>query len=213
VPTGRRVDVPHARIRRSNRLTDVDMVEHLDGLRVTTPARTLFDQAASLDLFSLRSMAEDALNKELCTVGQLREVATRLAGRGRGGTDLFIRYLDDRPDDQAPAMSELEIRLADALRDAGLPVEQQRKVILPTGRVVFLDLAIERSRLDIEVDHHEWHAGLVETQRDKTRDVQVARLRWQSLRFTDHDIERRIGAVVASVIEVDRWRSELLAAG
>ncbi|HEX9259193.1 MAG TPA: hypothetical protein VF855_06615, partial [Acidimicrobiales bacterium] len=142
VPTGRKVHVPHAHIRRSNRLTEEDIVEHLDGLRATTPARTLFDQAAVLDPFALRSMAEDALNKELCTMAGLREVAGRLAGRGRGGTDLFRRYLDDRPDDQAPVMSELELRLADALRSAGIPVEQQRKVVLPTGRVVFLDLAI-----------------------------------------------------------------------
>jgi len=210
VPTGCSLVVPFAHIRRTNRLDDCDVVEHLDGLRVTTPARTLFDHAAIVDVAALRSMAEDALNKELCTMPGLREIGARLMGKGRGGTRLFAEFLEERPDDRAPMMSELELVLADALRAAGLPVEPQRRLVLPTGRAVYLDLAIERSRTDVEVDHHEWHAGLVETQRDKTRDIQVSRRGWQTLRFTDVDIERRLPWVVNSVVDVDRSRTALL---
>ncbi len=56
-------------------------------------------------------------------------------------------------------MSELELELQEALIAAGLPpAVQQHPVVLPTGRMAYLDLAYPDCRLDIEIDHSEWHA-------------------------------------------------------
>ena len=60
-----------------------------------------------------------------------------------------------------PTMSELELRFQEALVAAGLPAaEQQHPVTLPNGRTAYLDLAYPDERVDIEVDHTEWHATL-----------------------------------------------------
>jgi very-short-patch-repair endonuclease len=70
-----------------------------------------------------------------------------------------------------------------------------------------VDLAFPNRRLAIEVDHSHWHAGMAATARDKARDVQLARVSWVTLRFTEDDIEHRLGAAVGSIRDVYRCRA------
>ena len=47
-------------------------------------------------------------------------------------------------------------------------------------------------RVDIEVDHTEWHSTSSAVERDKTRDLGLALLGWERLRFTERAVERRL---------------------
>lgn len=90
-----------------------------------------------------------------------------------------------------PAMSELELELQQAPIDSGLPPsEQQHPVVLPSGRVAYLDLAYPECRLDIEIDHSTWHNTLSAIERDKCRDVSLAKRSWERLRFTERMLAR-----------------------
>ena len=71
--------------------------------------------------------------------------------------------------------------------------------MLPNGRTVHLDLAYPSQRVDIEVDHNEWHATPTAVAQDKQRDLGLAILGWERLRFTDHAVRRNLRVCVADV--------------
>jgi hypothetical protein len=194
----------------SNRLPDHHVVDLLDGARVTSVARTVFDLGGVLDEASHLSVIEDVRNKELCTDAELGEVYHDLCGRGRRGSAAWRRLADLTDRTARPSMSELELDVQTALVAAGLPpAVQQHPVVLPNGRTVYLDLAYPDHRVDIEIDHSEWHATPSAVERDKTRDLGLAVLGWERLRFTERAIQRRLRvciAMVGAVLDLRRDR-------
>jgi transcriptional regulator with AbiEi antitoxin domain of type IV toxin-antitoxin system len=199
IPKGTRAACRHARVRRTTHLPESHVVTLSDGRRFTTPARTLFDLAAITDPGTLRSMIEDALERGLVTYEALLEMEHELAGRGRPGSAVFRSVLGERRSDTPPLMSENEITLEQALLAAGLPVVRQHPIPLSEGHVVHADLARLGSRLALKVDHPEWHADAVSCQRDKSRDNALALVDWESRRFTDRDVDHRLGSTVALI--------------
>jgi hypothetical protein len=187
----------------SNRLPDHHIVDLVDGGRVTSVARTIFDLGGVLDEQGHLSVIEDVRNKGLCTDAELGEVYHDMCGRGRRGSAAWQRlaHLTERAG--RPTMSELELEFQEALVAAGLPpAVQQHPVTLPNGRTVYLDLAYPDCRLDIEIDHSEWHATASAVEQDKARDLGLAVLGWERMRFTERSIERRLPVCIAMVIAV-----------
>jgi very-short-patch-repair endonuclease len=200
VPKGTRVPKCGAVIHYTTRMPEHHVVDMVDGSRVASVARTVFDLGGVLSELAHLSVIEDVRNKRLCTDTELGEVYDDLCGRGRRGSAAWQRlvHLVDRA--QRPTMSELELELQEALIAVGLPAAvQQHPVRLPNGRTVLLDLAYPSHRVDIEVDHSEWHATLTAVAQDKVRDRGLAMLGWQPLRFTDLDITRNLRMCVATV--------------
>lgn len=210
VPHGTRVDDHRAVVHYSNRLPDSHIVELIDGSRVTSVARTVFDLGGVLDEQGHLSVIEDVRNRGLCTDAELGEVYHDLCGRGRRGSAAWERLAELTERVGRPTMSELELELQQAMVDAGLPAAvQQHPVILPSGRTVYLDLAYPDVRLDIELDHSEWHATIAAVEQDKTRDLGLAILGWERLRFTERMIEARLKICVATVAAVLEARRKL----
>jgi very-short-patch-repair endonuclease len=215
------ITVPHgvylrgvpAVVHYSNKLPDHHIVETIDGGRVTSVARTVFDLGGILDAQGHLSIIEDVRDKGLCTDDELGEVYADLCGKGRRGSASWPRLamLTDRVG--RPTMSELELELQQALVESGLPTAvQQHPVTLRSGRTVYLDLAYTDCRLDIEVDHSKWHGTTSAAERDRARDNGLARMVWERLRFTERMIERSIRVCVADVHEVREHRLCLLPA-
>jgi very-short-patch-repair endonuclease len=211
VPKGRCVKGASAVVHYSNKIPDHHVVDLVDGGRVTSVARTVFDLGGVLDRQGHLSIIEDVRNKGLCTDAELGEVYADLCGRGRRGSASWGRLADLTARVSRPTMSELELELQQALSDAGLPLAvQQHPVALPSGRPAYLDLAYLDCRLDIEVDHSEWHSTTSAVERDKARDNGLAVLVWERLRFTERMLERAIRVCVAEVREVRESRLRLL---
>lgn len=211
VPTGLELTIPRARIRRSNCIAPTDAVLSPDGLRVTTPARLLFDLADRVDRFTLRSVHEDALNRELVTAEQIADIADRLCGRGRPGSQMFRDVVLARSPEAPPVQSEDELVLVEALVAAGLPEPaRQHPVRLPNGRIVYLDVFIGESLVDVEVDHSTWHAGLVDVHRDKSRDAALRQLGIEPYRVTDHHVRHELAATVGLIADYHEHRLALL---
>ena len=203
VPHGLKVRKRTAVVHRSNCMPDHHVVELIDGARVTSVSRTVFDLGGVLDEPSHMSVIEDVRNRLLCTDDELGEVYADLSGRGRRGSAAWERLVDITERPVRPTMSEQELVLSDALVAHGMPRPvQQHPVMLPTGRVANLDLAYLDERLDIEIDHSHWHATVSAVERDKHRDLGLAVLGWERLRFTELDVERRLRSCVATVARV-----------
>lgn len=203
VPKGTFVRDREATVHFSTQLPDHHVVDLVDGARVTSVARTVFDLGGVLDEVSHLSVIEDARNRELCTDFELGEVYADLCGRGRRGSAAWQRLAHLTARLARPPMSHLELELQEALVAGGLPpAVQQHAVVLPTGRTVLLDLAYVDRRLDVEVDHSRWHSTAAAVEADKVRDLQLTVIGWEHMRFTERMLARRIRVCVAMVAAV-----------
>jgi hypothetical protein len=167
----------------------------VDGLPVTTVARTLFDlcgmvsqarRARDLPNLTKREVEramDDAIARST-SVASLEQVLARLGGRGRGGTALFRELLDARGEGFVATESELEDLLLAVLARFGLPLPSKQVVIggdLPVGRVDFL---YREHRIVIEADSRKHHSSLRDAERDRWRDIELAAAGFVVIRVT-----------------------------
>jgi very-short-patch-repair endonuclease len=190
--------VANMRIRRT-RFDAPDVVETLSGGRVSSPVQTLFEIAGELDDRILRSVLEDALNRNLVTADQLNRFGSAITQMGRDGSTRFRRIVMDRVASLPPAMSHDEIVLMDALELTGLEWTSQYPLRLARGNVIHLDAALPELRMGLELDG-ELHDTPVAIHRDKHRDLLAAAEGWMVLRPTTDDVRNDLRATVATIM-------------
>jgi predicted transcriptional regulator of viral defense system len=108
VPIGTQRRAPGFVVHRSRTLGDADRTV-IDGVPVTTLARTLADLAARLDQKHLAMAIDSGLARHGdIDVRVVRRTARRLMARGRAGTRILRRLLDERAPQRAHLDSALE---------------------------------------------------------------------------------------------------------
>jgi very-short-patch-repair endonuclease len=204
-PERQQVTVPRHRSRGSMKGTDVhrrdlsadDRVER-DGLRVTSPLRTVLDLCRSLPLHEAVAAADSALRHALVTVEALTSALVALpAGPGRTRVARVLRLID--PD----SGSVLESLCRVLLHGAGLPPEQTQLVIRTrSGRWIGRDdVAWPSAGPVVEVDGFAFHAGRDSYCRDRRRGNALVLAGWRVLRFSWEDVVHSPDEVVAAVRE------------
>lgn len=186
VPQRSRIRGIPAVVHRSNNMPDDHIVVSVDGLRVTSAARTVFDLGGFLDASAHRSIIDDVRNRNLCTDDELGDVYRTLATKGRRGSAAWSRLEEITQRVGRPTMSDLELAFQDALVATGLPpAHQQYPMTLPNGQPIHVDLAYPSRRLALEVDHTAWHNTASAVERDKVRDLELGMVDWLCVRFTE----------------------------
>ena len=184
-------------LHRCHRIDPVDVVERSDGIRLTSPPRTVFDLAAGLNDERLESIIEQVVHDELATIATLIATGKRLRQRGRRGSARFGRVLQSRPQWLKPLDSDLELLVERAIVAAGLPRPlRQHPTRLHTGELIHPDYFWPVERVVLEIDHVTWHGGKLDLTADKRRDRLLARLGIRSVRVTDIDARQRLPAVI-----------------
>lgn len=127
-----------------------------------------------------------------------RRAESWLAARGPHPRE--VRALVDVLDQAARPDSELESRFLQMLDRAGLRSRctLHLPIALPGSppRTLEVDVAFAEHRLIVELDGWEYHRSKESFRNDRDRDVQLASMGWQVLRFTHRDIERRPAWVI-----------------
>lgn len=125
-----------------------DAVTEVDGIPVTTPARTIVDVARSSPFTGAVCAADEALRRELCSPAELADELDAAAGRvGIARARAVVAFAD------AGAQSVLESVSRIVISRAGLPMPQlQREFILPDGTSVYVDMYWEEWGLVGEAD-------------------------------------------------------------
>ncbi len=167
----------------------------VDGLWVTSPARTYLDLAAHLDLPGLVAFG-DAAWRRTGTVEDIRAVVA--AGGGRRGIRLArtaLKLLDPR------AESAMESRLRVLLILAGLPRPTvQLQFFDEFGReVARVDLAFPEWLVAVEYEGGHHLTSREQWNKDIVRYEYIAGRRWTIIRVTAEDFYRRPEEVVARV--------------
>ena len=213
-----RADLPHVLVghdrtpitsgvilRRSNAIDPTDAVARADGIVVASPPRAWFDCARDLDDDRFERLTEWVLDNHT-SLQTLWRLTRRLRAKGRPGLGRVNRVMSRRADWQKPAGSGLELRVLRALEDRGVELVRQYEITLPDGQVIHPDGADPAIRWALEVDHSSWHAGRVESQRDKVRDRGLRRLGWQTDRVTDYELDDDFDATISELVDIHHHR-------
>jgi hypothetical protein len=198
---------------RSHRFATIDVVQRTDGIRLTSPMRTVFDLSAVRSDDAVLSMIEQLVHDGRCSIPDLYEVGRRLRERGRNGSARFGRVLQSRPEFLKPLDSDLELRVEQAILAAGLPrPERQAPIALPDGSTVHPDFFWPIEREALEIDHITWHGGKLDLTYDKWRDRQLRRVGVNVTRVTEDDVERDLPGLITDLRAILGTNSRAVAA-
>lgn len=193
-----------------------DHVTALDGLAVTTPARTIADLAA-LTSRRLRRLGrgrveralDDAVAAGATTVVDVGLLVAGIARRGKLGICFLTRLLDDRGPGYVPPHSELERKLHELVAAAGLP-PLERQAALPGEGDVWgrVDGRWADARIIVEADGRRWHTRVSDLARDHERDAAAAAAGWLVVRLLHEHI---VGDPEGTAAQLRRIRAVRLA--
>jgi very-short-patch-repair endonuclease len=160
------------------------------GIPVTSPSRTIVDEAQELDDDDIERMLREAQFRGLFDVMAMRDALTRR--RSRVLTELL--------DDLNPTQSMLE--------DAFLRLCRRFRIPKPTAQIRRgrrrPDFVWKDQRLIVECDSWAAHRTPYAFQADRTLSNAVQLAGWRILRFTTTDVRRRAAMVAEQVLRALR---------
>ncbi|MFT5222888.1 MAG: hypothetical protein ACI867_001198 [Glaciecola sp.] len=173
VPATRRATtLEHVETLRTRTWDDADVV-WVDGIPVTTMARTICDLAATASLDALRRLVIDACQqRRLTLVALLEQLAKAGSIEGRRKVLRVLRELDQNAVD-----SEFERLVAAWLRSVGLEVVTQYRLDTKTG-TVHLDIALPGFKLAIECEGFAFHDARRHRSVDSIRTKAIQAVHW-----------------------------------
>jgi very-short-patch-repair endonuclease len=200
VGLGGRSARPSIRLHRTRSLP-ADEVTTLDGLPITTPARTLLDLAAAgLSDRALEAALDAADVTRVLDFKELRELVAR--HRGRRGTPSLDAQLS-RYGGPVDTRSRLERLVYELCDDHRLPRPLVNTVI--QGKV--RDFYWPHCRLVVEADSYRWHRSPSALNDDRERDVLLTLAGYRVLRFTWEQVTERpryvVHAIRTALLRVD----------
>lgn len=181
---------------------DGDVVTRPDGLRLSSPLRTLFDLGEKLNQFALGCVAEDLWHLKLLDPVEASPYLERVRRSGRGGVAKFEAWVEQVRHRERPAQSGLEMDVIKAIADVGLPEPQrQHPVVLRSGETIHIDVAWPDILFGLEPGDSWWHGGDIKVRADMARDNACGELGWlirrldESLRADRRETARLVKAL------------------
>jgi hypothetical protein len=196
-----RLDI--GRIHRVRILDDID-VRIVDGIPMTTPARTLIDIAPRIGPRRLKQCLDHACRQGLIDLGFLRWRLSVLRASGVPGVRALDELLTARGTDPI-VDSWLERVAVRALEGSGLPEGRWQVHLEGEWRDARVDLFFDEAKLVIEFEGHGTHATRKERQEDAERRASLTVRGYCVVSFTYEDVVDRPDHVIRVI------RSHLLA--
>jgi very-short-patch-repair endonuclease len=189
MPRRRRRRIEEVQVHRVRDLRP-DEAMTVDGIPVTTPARTLLDIAETMSSREVEQALATALRMRLVTPEDVRMIVERHPHH-RGAP--LLRQLLDAGDAPAFTRSEAEEKLLEIIRTARLPRPELNATV--SGHEV--DFVWRSARLVAEVDGYAFHNSARSFAADRRRDADLAAAGYRVVRFTWDDLTSdRLAAVV-----------------
>jgi hypothetical protein len=182
-------------VHRSATLAHRDVTIHL-GIRVTSPARTVFDVSPRLDKKALKRTLNTALHSPWLNESQLGELLMRLAHLPQARRIAPLIGLEG-----TPTRSGWEDEFPDFCRDHGLPAPVMGAVV--QGFIV--DALFPSERVIVELDSWEFHKDAIAFRTDRERDAETlaqgfvtVRITWERIHGTPRKEADRLRAILAA---------------
>lgn len=182
---------PGLQIHRSITLTEAD-VTTVDGIAVTTIARTLADLADVLPARAVERAIEQAVIMEVLDG---RALSDQISRHPRGPC---LRRLTAEPI-APPTDSEVEERFLTVLRKADIPEPERQVYLAPddTGPMVRADFVWRAQRLIVETDGARVHRTRRSFEADRRRDQRLTAAGWRVIRITWRQLTEHPDEIIA----------------
>ena len=176
-----------ANIHRSRDLVP-GVVMEIDGLPVTSVARTLCDLGLVLAPWSVRRAVEHAIATGRTTRDEVERIRWGVSEHGRTGVGAVDDALRELPLRAGIGESGPEVRLMAILGEAGPPglVPQHRVEV--DGHRYRLDLAYPELMVAVEYDGEAFHSRPEQVRADRERQQRLEGAGWRVVRVTRHDL-------------------------
>lgn len=186
-------EFPGVEVRRTHDL-DVWHVTALDGVRLTTVARTIVDLAPDRTQRHVGAIIDRLVADGAVDLFEIEAVLGSTGRRGKPGTVTMREVLEARIGEDLSG-SALERRGRRLIREAGLPLPvSEYPIPWTTGRR--FDDAYPDLRIAIEWDSRRFHGQMSSFEADRQRDRDAAVHGWVILRFTWDDVHNHPSRVV-----------------
>jgi Transcriptional regulator, AbiEi antitoxin len=193
VPMDRGRLLADVRVHRSRHL-DPEDAEERNGVRITTPVRTVIDIADWTGDFLLGRILDEGAIDRLWTPERLSAGLDRTGTSGRSGTARLRRLLAERTG-EGIADSRLEQRVLRVLR-GNVPDPVPHFQVVLGDSVLDMDLAWPERRIDGEIDGYRTHVLRSHFDRDRLRANLLAAHGWRQVHWTSSMDARTILAQV-----------------
>lgn len=196
VPFNEQPDPDGVIVHRTRRTNDLEV---LDGIPITSPAKTILDLASILGDRALLKAARSATRLELCTPEKVDQVVALYGGRGVKGTRRTRRVIRIVAEDQSGSVAELDLK--EIIQDAPIPRPiQQLRVRLQDGSNAYPDFSWSDRMRIVEVDGFGTHGTPEQFQIDLRRQNRLMELGWDIRRFTAQEIREEPERVRAEIV-------------
>lgn len=175
-----------------------DETTEVDGIPVTTVARTILDLAAVDDRHRVERAMEQAEALRLADTTPLAALAARYPGRR--GTAVLKAIIGKDSRAAGITRSHLEDRFLRFLAERGLPPPDPNAWLHLGEDWIEGDCVWPEQRLVVELDSWQYHATKAAFRRDRARDRRLQLAGWVPIRVTAWDVEE----------EPDRLEAELV---
>ncbi len=172
----------------------------VDGVPVTSPARTLVDIAARVRPRVLEQAMAEAERKELVTPGDVLAALNR-KGRARGAP--LLRRMIMARESPAFTRSTAEERLLALVRRGRLPAPQTNVQVAGTE----VDFLWPDERVTVEVDGFAYHSSRRSFENDRRRDARLMALGLRIVRVTWRQLNDEPDAVLVRLAQTLVWTS------
>jgi very-short-patch-repair endonuclease len=162
--------------------------DQIDGVSVTTPLRTVLDEARVLPFEWAVAVADSALRLGLVTEDELASAARSARGRDASKIRRVVAFADGRSESVLESMARVALVLA------GLTPQVQEWI----GRIR-VDLLI--GNVVIELDGFAYHSTREDYRRDRRRCNALTVLGYRVLRFSWEDVVGDPAYMVAKVLQ------------
>jgi len=193
------------RVRTSTAFDDGHVCE-VDGLRVTTPIRTIFDLARDLHPLRTARLLDTCHNRGLVSWAGLHRIVDELGTRGRGGTTVMRELAAERSIGFRPPESRLEARVNEVLVRAGERPFTPQVDLGDHSWIGRVDLVDRHDIIALEVQSDRYHASLTDRRRDAERLARLTAAGWIVVEVDDFMVWHRPHEVVAKVRAARRER-------
>lgn len=200
VPHGQHILLPASFVHQPRDLT-AHQIEIVGGLRVTTVARTLCDEAAHSGRERMKRGVEQAHLDRKCSISELIALYDELKGPGKRGFKMLGQILEVRAPGFVVPESELERMFRRLTRKHGLR-EPQWQVPLPWDPKRRADGGWLDRRALLELDSRAWHTRIDQMTADRRRDREARRNGYMIYRFTYEEVQYEPKGVISELRDV-----------
>lgn len=171
-----------------------------DGIPVTTPARTLLDLAESCATSELGRLIDDALRRDLTTLGTLETLLRNHEGRGRRRRSPMRDALRDRGAGYDPCANDWEQQMQTLYDRMGLPAGVRQFPVRTRRRRYVIDRALPELKIGIEFQGRAYHGTRSGFDYDSRRRNDLTQAGWLMLDFTTNTAEEEIKCTVQAAV-------------